>query len=73
MTTPGISLFFLLLSFRLLAQEPADWLVEPVRQVAGVYVRGQDIVLDNGLVRRTFRLPVRIIAICLMASSCCAR
>ena len=35
---------------------PADWLVEPVRQVAGIYVRGQDIVLDNGLVRRTFRL-----------------
>lgn len=84
MTTQGISLFFLLLCFRLLAQEPglppstpgmggrgmggagtsgradggspADWLVEPVRQAAGIYVRGKDIVLDNGLVRRTFRL-----------------
>lgn len=36
----------------------ADWLVEPVPSAAGVY-RGavdHELVLDNGLVRRTFRL-----------------
>jgi hypothetical protein len=50
-----ILLCFLLISFRLAAQE-SDWLVEPVKQAADIYVRGNNIVLDNGLVRRTFRL-----------------
>jgi hypothetical protein len=38
-------------------------LVEPVKQVAGIYVRGEDIVLDNGLVRRTFRLKPNLACI----------
>jgi hypothetical protein len=52
MTKSGFSIFFLLLSFRVPAQ---DWLVEPTNQPADVFVRGKDIVLQNGLVRRTFR------------------
>jgi hypothetical protein len=67
MTTSGISIFSLLLSFRILAQGPGlphagmagslrrDWLVEPTNQPADVVVSGNEIVLQNGLVRRTFR------------------
>jgi hypothetical protein len=69
MTPSGISIFFLLLSFQVLAQGPGlprstpemaaalrpDWLVEPTSQPAGVFVTGKDIILENGLVRRTFR------------------
>ncbi len=70
MIRSGISIFFLLLASRMLAQEPGsdhstagmagsshpDWLVEPTNQLAGVVTRGKDLVLENGLVRRTFRL-----------------
>ncbi len=40
---------------RLISQ---DWLVEPVSQKAGIYSgsEGKDIVLYNGLVKRTFRI-----------------
>jgi len=36
----------------------ADWLVAPIERTAGVYrtQRDGEIVLDNGLIRRTFRL-----------------
>src|SRR5580700_7275804 len=59
MTSSGFSIFFLLLSFRILAQEPeppnagmaglpkSDWLVEPTNQPAEVLVIGKDIVLQN--------------------------
>ncbi len=75
MTTSGSSIFFLLLSFRLLAQEPgppnagmaglpkSDWLVEPTNQPADVFVTGKDIVLENGLVRRTFRMKPNLACI----------
>ena len=60
-----IGLCFLgsLTSLLVFAQEPADWLVEPVKQVAGIDVRGKDIVLDNGLARRTFRLKPNLACI----------
>jgi hypothetical protein len=60
---------FLVLSFRLAAQSgadgtaPGDWLVGPVKQVADIYVRRNNIVLDNGLVRRTFRLKPNLVCI----------
>src|SRR5580700_11188760 len=75
MTASGFSIFFLLLSFRILAQEPGplktaiagslrpDWLVEPTNQPADVLVTGKDIVLQNGLVRRTFRLKPNLACI----------
>ena len=70
MTTSGLSIFFLLLSTRILAQGPGlpsstpgiadflrpDWLVEPAKHPAYIFVSGKNIVLENGLVRRTFRL-----------------
>lgn len=34
---------------------PPDWLISPVRQKAGVYQDGKDIILYNGLVKRVFR------------------
>lgn len=33
-----------------------DWLVNPVQRKAGVYADGKNIVLSNGLVKRTFRI-----------------
>ncbi len=33
-----------------------DWLLDPAPFAAGAVVRGQDLVLDNGLLRRTIRL-----------------
>jgi hypothetical protein len=33
-----------------------DWLVEPVIQKAAIYRQGKDLVMENGLVRREFRL-----------------
>ena len=37
-----------------LAASP-DWLVDPVEAIAELTVEGNDLVLDNGLVRRTWR------------------
>lgn len=33
-----------------------DWLLDPAPYAASAVVRGQDLVLDNGLLRRTIRL-----------------
>ncbi len=41
----------------------SDWLVTPIVQKAEVYVKGQNIVLNNGLVKRVFRLQPNIACI----------
>ena len=40
------------------SKKPVDWLVLPVAEKAGIFqsIDGRDIVLYNGLVRRTFRI-----------------
>lgn len=40
------------------SNKPDDWLIKPVAQKAGIYKTqdGKDIVLHNGLVKRTFRI-----------------
>jgi len=37
---------------------PADWLIKPINSRAGVYksANGKDIILFNGLIKRTFRI-----------------
>lgn len=39
-------------------QKPDDWLIKPVSEKAGIYKSedGKDVVLYNGLVKRTFRI-----------------
>ena len=46
---------------------PADWLVEPPESRAGVYQGddAQEVVLDNGLVRRVFRLSPALATVAL--------
>lgn len=40
-----------------------DWLVNPVRQKADVYADGKNIILSNGLVKRTFRIQQNVACI----------
>jgi len=40
-----------------------DWLVTPTREKAGVYADGKNIILSNGLVKRTFRIQQNIACI----------
>jgi hypothetical protein len=40
-----------------------DWLVKPVQQKAGVYAEGKNIILSNGLVKRTFRTQQNVACI----------
>jgi hypothetical protein len=51
------SIFFLFFAKIIFAQNQlSDWLVNPVLQKAEIIKNGKDIILNNGLVRRTFRL-----------------
>ena len=42
---------------------PGDWLVHPVEEKAGIYKSSdnKDIILSNGLVKRTFRLTPNVV------------
>jgi len=40
-----------------------DWLVSPVQQKADVYADGKNIILSNGLVKRTFRIQQNVACI----------
>ncbi len=42
---------------------PADWLIHPMQQKAMVYKEGKNIVLNNGLVKREFRLAPNVACI----------
>lgn len=56
-----LKIFLLFLpAFPVCAQEPADWLVQPVSQKAGITQDGRDIILQNGLVKRIFRIGPNI-------------
>lgn len=69
--------FFALLSFCVQAQDPdlsalrpgsgtrlvPDWLVTPMRERSAIVRHGKDIVMDNGLVRRSFRLEPNLACI----------
>ena len=37
-----------------------DWLVTPITQKAKVYTEGKNIILNNGLVRRSFRISPNV-------------
>jgi len=57
-----LSIIFLLGSLSLPAQNlpPADWLVQPVQQKAEIIKNPQDIILQNGLVKRVFRVSPNV-------------
>jgi len=40
-----------------------DWLINPGQQKAGVYADGKNIILSNGLVKRTFRIQQNLACI----------
>jgi hypothetical protein len=42
--------------------QPADWLIRPIQQKAAVYksADGKDVILDNGLLRRSFRIQPNV-------------
>jgi hypothetical protein len=44
-------------------QPDSDWLVTPTRRKAQVYPKGKDLVLDNGLLRRIFRIAPNVACI----------
>ncbi|MCU7548799.1 alpha-galactosidase [Chitinophagaceae bacterium LB-8] len=41
----------------------SDWLVDPVAKKATIYTEGKNIILDNGLVKRVFRLQPNVACI----------
>ncbi len=54
-------LFLYLFSNYLFAQIPSkDWLVKPIKQKAEIIVDGKNIILNNGLVKRAFRMEPNV-------------
>lgn len=41
----------------------SDWLVTPMRQKAAIYQKGKDLILENGLLRRVFRIAPNVACI----------
>ncbi len=41
----------------------SDWLVTPIRQKASIYRKGRDLIMENGLLRRTFRIVPNVACI----------
>ncbi|MBN9383552.1 MAG: alpha-galactosidase [Chitinophagaceae bacterium] len=44
-------------------QPDTDWLVSPVQRKAAIYRKGDDVILDNGLLRRVFRIAPNVACI----------
>ncbi|WP_367913868.1 alpha-galactosidase [Leadbetterella sp. DM7] len=57
-----VKIFFLLLlgNVPVLAQNPVDWLVQPVLQKAEIVKNHRDIIIRNGLAERAFRLSPNV-------------
>lgn len=54
-----VAAFLICIKFKA-QQTGVDWLVHPVTQKAAVYEDGKNMVLNNGLVRRVFRLTPNV-------------
>jgi len=44
-------------------QSDSDWLVTPVHRKAAIYQKGKDVIMENGLLRRTLRIAPNVACI----------